>query len=299
MSARAGGWLMALAAASGACTQSGPALGDAAVTVADTLADSAIPPDADTDLGTAGPGDGADTATTDLAAARNFDAAPDLDTHAAPADAATPTVDIAAADGDLIASLDTAPQLCFDAPPADTAVVADVPAPDGAGCDLKSPMLSWDVGGPPSLVVEVGVADAAGQFQPYQDGQWVPLSHGAQCGFHVWAAFRVTLPGGGTAKQEVDAKGRAYAACGLVGSSFENAASVHADSAVAGAVTNASALKPGLTVAFVDKSIAPFCGHWVHVAVEVRDPTSNAWGRGERLLRLYDGPPYPGCPPSP
>lgn len=249
-----------------------------------------------------------EAASLDVPAADAVAAVPATDAgRGAATDADTP--DAAATDGNVAAAADSgpdvvdaatqAPQLCFDALPAETAAVVDVPPPDGAGCDLKSPMVAWQVAGPPTLAVEVGVGDAAGQFHPYLDGQWVPLAHGAQCGFHVWAAFRVTLPGSATAKQEVDAKGRAYSACGQVASSFENDASVHADPGAAGTVTNASALKPGLTVAFIDKSIQPLCGQWVRVVVEVRDPKSTAWGRGERLVRLYDGPPFPGCPPSP
>jgi len=243
---------------------------------------------------------------------------PDLAPSDAPApadlDAGSPDPDASIADQDAsdaspeLPDAVSSPQLCFAfAPPGPDALVADIPEPDAAACsDIVAPALPWEViagpdvappqgggtgVGPPTLDIEIGVADAqTGAFVPYVDGQWVPIIHGAQGGVHVWGAFRVALDGITGQKIQLDCQGRTYIDCENTGTSFESKTFAHPDDTKPGTWTNAQQTKPGLTVAFGSKEATPYCGLWIVLRVEVRHQQSNRWGMAEKVLRLYDFP---------
>lgn len=188
---------------------------------------------------------------------------------------------------------DAPPQSCFEfAPPGPHRQVT--PAAKPIDCPPLPVLLPWTTPdglppGPPTLTLELGTSTENGAFLPYDAGQWAPIVHGVQGGIHVWAAFRTSAPPGSkTAKITMDVAGRSFLACQPVATELTASALVHADAAKPGTLTSASIAVAGTPVAFDQNVAAPYCGQWIVMELEVRDRTSQAWGRASVLLRLYD-----------
>ena len=111
----------------------------------------------------------------------------------------------------------------------------------------------------------------------------------------MWAAVRVPLPAGTPAKVVLEVAGHMLmgdgkGGCQVVATELVGASKVMAI-AVADAPgwwTNASKLVPGVPVAFEQNIAAPYCGQWVRLVVEVREPKTGVWGRQTVDLRLWD-----------
>ena len=292
------------------------ALADVAASTDVALADL----DAATDLATADTATApADVTATDLAVfdAEPADLAPAQDVETGeipdtqldvPADVG---VDAALVDGTDIAGSDaeSCPQdagaypvdvvgelpagLCFvGASPAADAFVLDVPAPSDCTCAPDPPtFFGSDPIAAPTLSPELGYGDAAtGAFVPYADGDWAPITHGPQGGIHVWAAFRAAIAGATEPKIKVMTRATSTIGCALAGVNLTTAVLATPDAAVLGTYTNASAVAPGLQVAFPvwGGQSAAYCGQWLELHMQIRDPVSGAWGEVKRTVRLYD-----------
>ncbi len=200
--------------------------------------------------------------------------------------------------------VNSAPVACFHkCQPAGNAAaptVASVPQ-----CPNSYTGLTWATAdGKPaqaaSLAFSVGRADPdTGAFVPYQVGgaatPWAPIVEGVQGGVHVWAAVRVALPAGTPAKVVLEVAGHALmgdgaGGCKVVATELVGASKVMAvaEPGPAGWWTNASKLVPGVPVAFEQNVATPYCGQWVRLVVEVREPKSGAWGRQTVDLRQWD-----------
>lgn len=188
----------------------------------------------------------------------------------------------------------TAPGGCFHkCQPAPEVALPATPLPKPCA-DAFSGLL-WATGdgkppGPPTLQVELGAGDVdSGAFVPYGDGQWAPIVQGIQGGVHVWAALRVALPNATGPKVVVEVAGHAKLNCKVVATQLAGAtkAQAIADPTKPGTFTTAKALVPGLAVAFEDKTGGPYCGQWVEVVVEVREPVTQQWGRASAVVRLF------------
>lgn len=231
-------------------------------------------PDVPVDVGDAG----ADVALVDVSDV----AAPDAES--CPQDAGAYPVDVV---GELPAGL------CFvGAGPAADAFVLDVPAPTDCSCAPDPPtFFGSDPIPAPTLSPELGYGDAVtGAFQPYNDGDWVPITHGPQGGIHVWAAFRAAFPGATDAKIKVMTRANSTIGCALAGVNLTTAVLASVDTALPGTYTNASAAVPGLQVAFPvwGGQSAAYCGQWLELHLQIRDSVSGAWGEVKRTVRLYD-----------
>lgn len=167
----------------------------------------------------------------------------------------------------------------------------------GACGDAAAPAFLKGAGaGPATIPVEVGIVDANGVFQPYQSGDWVPMVHGAQGGFHVWAALRMDVKGAAGAKIKMQSETLLWGECDLVG---EAPAPVIYPSLVAGtSYVMGNQFMPGLQVRFAaagaatkqasSSSSGAFCNRWYRLRAAVRDWKSGAWGQTQLWVRTYD-----------
>lgn len=198
----------------------------------------------------------------------------------------------------------SAPAACFHKcqPAANAATSA---APTVPQCPDSYTGLTWATpdgkpSQPASLSFAVGAADVdSGAFVPYQVGgaatPWAPIVEGVQGGVHVWAAIRVALPASTPTKVVLEVAGHVLmgdgkGGCQVVATELVGASKVMAvaEPGAAGWWTNASKLVPGVPVAFEQNVAAPYCGQWVRLVVEVREPKSGVWGRQTVDLRLWD-----------
>ena len=241
----------------------------------DARSTAVVAPDADAALVDAG-------AVTDAA----------VDTAAGLADTSTALTDTGATLPDA-----TTPVGCpGPTQPAADASWGDVPVPDAVGCAHEDPLFFKGAPPPaPTLGVEVGTVNAAGVFVPYQEGDWVPLVHGSQGGFHLWAGLRVKLPGSTVPKAKLQADMGVFAGCAQV--SFGNNPAIYPERHADGSYVLGSAETPGLQMRFsADESgseansavVTKFCNRWYVLRVAVRDVASQKWGAAAVRLRAYD-----------
>lgn len=153
---------------------------------------------------------------------------------------------------------------------------------------------STTTGKPPTaatLPVEIGRGDpVVGTFVPYVNGQWLPIVEGIQGGIHLWAAVRLPLTGAAP-KFALDIGGQVRGdGCAIIGTQLASAtkAIAQADPNHKGQWTTAKALVPGIPVAFAKNTAATYCGQWVTLYVEVREPKSQAWGHAAVQVRLFE-----------
>ena len=266
-------WLLAVAAVAVACgsdtvtsdaATSGPGQDDAAV-VSDTESVDVSTPATDDTVADSGP------------------SCPDPDTSLWPADA----------DAELVCD-EADPTVCFDHEPTAEETVADLPMPPTGCCADVAPTFAkeGDELPEPTLAVELGVWDSEGAaFVAYEEGAWAPLRAGIMAGgFHIWAGFRVTLPGGAPAKVKLQVSAQGLVDC--QGYALGTSPVVFADRVGDSQQWQyANEKNPGVQVGFPYATTAScaFCGRWLDLRVAVRDSASGAWGEARRTLRLYDG----------
>ncbi|MCO4764182.1 MAG: hypothetical protein KC502_21905 [Myxococcales bacterium] len=189
---------------------------------------------------------------------------------------------------------DTGPTgLCHaDAGPGPDAYKSDVPQPDVAGCAWPEPKFFAGKKPPkPTLQLEIGTNHPkTGAFVPYVDGQSVPMVHGTQGGFHVYAAVRVKLPGetGSLAKLQSEMFG--HVGCVLAALGKQPVLYAGKDGKLPFTYTTASQTHAGTLIVFgVDSSKSHlYCGRWLELTVRIRDMSTNAWAQKQVSLRLYD-----------
>ncbi len=180
-------------------------------------------------------------------------------------------------------------------PPGPDTFVGDVPQPDTSSCPSKPDPAFFKGAKPPkpTLLVEIGVVSGSGTFVAYTNGDWVPMVHGAQGGFHVWAAIRVDVPGAKGAQIKVQAETQAYDVCDLTG--FAPNPVIFPTQVAGVTYQQGTQFVPGLQVRFVTKSgeaksssSKAFCNRWFDLRVSVRDLGSGAWGQRSVRVRTYD-----------
>lgn len=198
----------------------------------------------------------------------------------------------------------SAPVSCFHkCQPAGNAaapVTPSVPACGDAYTGLTWATADGKPSQPPSLTFSIGTSDPdTGAFVPYQIGgaatPWAAIVEGVQGGVHIWAAVRVPLPPGTPTKVVLEVAGHALmgdgaGGCKVVATELVGTSKVMAvaEAGQPGWWTNASKLVAGVPVAFEQNVAAPYCGQWVRLVVEVREPKSGVWGRQTVDLRLWD-----------
>ena len=279
----------------------------------------APPPTADaeplTDLGAAVDADAVVDATTDVDVTTDVttDVAADMAADSTATDVTNPPSDATGTDaggtdagvtddgitdatdasGDVKADGQSAPAgdgACFHgAPPSPDAYVADIPEPSSAQCQWTAPKFFPDKAPAPSLKVEVGTHDpATGAFVPYSDGQWLPMVHGPQGGFHVFAAIRVQLPGQSAAVVKMQSEAIGWIDCKEVALGQQPVIFVKPDKG--GGYTTATLSHAGTLVIFPvqSKDSWQYCGKWIELMVRVKDVVSGAWGQTHLTVRLFD-----------
>lgn len=248
------------------------------------------------------------TAASDGADGLAFEGIADSDTLDATGAAAEVTTasdgapaETAAADGQLADSptADTAGSvagptagICFAGLPLAATSTGTVPMPS---VQLSCPALQepeWFVDQPvppPTLQVLIGQRDAAGEWHPLADGDWVPLGTMMQGGFHLDLVPRVTVPGQTDAKILVQLDAFAATGCAVVASvTLAKAWLVQAPGPDFVYTTDPTAKT---FVVFVDSAtkIKASCGIWLQVVWRVRLHGTAQWGEVVRTLRTYDG----------
>tara|TARA_B100001094_G_scaffold321236_1_gene368629 strand:+ start:1146 stop:1925 length:780 start_codon:yes stop_codon:yes gene_type:complete len=179
---------------------------------------------------------------------------------------------------------------CFHgAPPSGDVYVADIPQPNTKPCKWSSP--KFFPSDPPAvtLQVDVGTHDPkTGQFVPYVDGQWLPMVHGPQGGFHVFAAIRVTLPGQSDPIVKLQSEAIGWVDCEPVALGQQPVIFVKPDGG--GGYTTATISHAGTLVIFPvqSKDSWQYCGKWVELMVRVKDIAKGTWGQTHLSVRLYD-----------
>ncbi|MSP90365.1 MAG: hypothetical protein EXR79_00940 [Myxococcales bacterium] len=214
------------------------------------------------------------------------------DTAAPLADGATGPVDGGAELADAVTAI-----VCpGPAKPAADASWGDVAVPDTAGCAKEDPQFFKGTAPPPqSLAIEVGVVNPGGVFVPYQDGDWVPLVHGSQGGFHVWAGLRFKLPGSAVPKAKLQTDMVVRAGCAQV--AYGNNPVIYPELQGDGSYVLGNAATPGLEMRFsADETgsevnsaiVGKFCNRWYELRVAARDMATQKWGTASVRVRAYD-----------
>jgi hypothetical protein len=234
--------------------------------------DAELPGDSTGPADAGAPGDGSDAGETSADA----QAAADAETSAG--DASAPTPQLTAG-------------ICFSALPAAATSTGDtaMPAPALTCPGLKAP--EWFAQAPlpaPTLQLEVGYRDAANQWQPYLDGDWVPLGTLQQGGFHLDLVPQVLLPGLTAVKQQVQAEAFAHSACQVTANlALSKAWLVQAPGPEFVYTTDPNA-KTLLVFGDSASQIGKSCGIWLQVVWRVRLAGTDSWGQVVRTLRTYD-----------
>ena len=215
-------------------------------------------------------------------------------------DATVGLADVATALADAAMALPAAPTNAALCPgptkPAADANWGDVHVPDTAGCAQEEPQFFKGAPLPPKqLTVELGAVNSSGVFVPYQDGDWVPLNHGLQLGFHVWASLRVNLPGSTVPKAKLQTDMGIFAGCVQV--SYGDYSVVYPTLHSDGSYFVGTAETPGIEMRFSydpeGKPASPYamhkvCNNWYELRAAVRDMASQKWGAASVRLRAFD-----------
>jgi hypothetical protein len=181
--------------------------------------------------------------------------------------------------------------ICFAALPSAATSTGAVPMPATA---LSCPGLDapdWFAEAPvpaPVLQLDIGYRDAANQWQPYLDGDWVPLGTLQQGGFHLDLVPQVLLPGLTAVKQQVQAEAFAHSACQVTANlALSKAWLVQAPGPEFVYTTDPNA-KTLLVFGDSASQIGKSCGIWLQVVWRVRLAGTDSWGQVVRTLRTYD-----------
>lgn len=183
-----------------------------------------------------------------------------------------------------------------------------VGGPPPAGAKIKSPPLPntscpaydkpfvgthGDEMGSATLKVEIGWVDAkTSAFTPFENGEFRGIVPGAQPGFHVFVAFRVTIPGETGAQAQVEVGARGLRSCQAHGYGALPVFYANADPGVPNAYVFHHKLNPGFQLICQDTSVclaSEFCGQWYDVRMQVLHVASGKWGKGKALIRVWDG----------
>jgi hypothetical protein len=246
-----------------------------------------------------------DTGNGDTVAVDDTDAVAASDAvTAVDQDSADTTSDIA---GD--ADIDASDDVGIDAGPAKLCPVTNKPpaanedwgAPvkaDTSGCSKIAPAFFKGEPPPPeSLKIEIGVVDESGTFVPYAQDGWVPMTHGAQGGFHVFVAIRYTFAGATEPKQKVQIEGQLYDSCELTGYGLAPVvypANVGGNVYVFGEVGAPGMIvifnKPGTVTGQKSSASVDFCNRYFDLRVSAREFKSGKWGSNMVRIRTYDTP---------
>lgn len=212
------------------------------------------------------------------------------------ADAAAVTA--TAADGAAAADAAVRPYCPGPAPPAADAATGIGPMPAPLACQAPLAELFKGVApGPASVQVELGVNDVVqGAFVPYQLGQWAPMVHGFQGGFHVNVAIRLRSKALQDPKLKVQAELRLYDGCGVVGHGVTPMIWPQRDAG--GDYLFPPLESSGVELRFLHQdgtniqsgSSQDFCNRWYLLRAVVREWKSGAWGETTVTLRTYDTP---------
>ena len=139
----------------------------------------------------------------------------------------------------------------------------------------------------PTLKVQIGRFDAAGAWQPYHDGDWMPLQTASQGAFHFGLWPRVELPSPPADKVKLQVNAFAAYDCGEV--AIPQAAQKFFYP-LGNGVFGAPVSSPLLTVFGVsDAKKKEYCGLWYRVVFRARVPGTAQWGEAALYVRSYDG----------
>ncbi len=220
----------------------------------------------------------------------------DTSDAAAPAHDATAAVADAAVIDTPVATSDT--YICpSPTEPGPDANVGNVPMPPKWSCPVDPP--EFFKGKPPpaaTLTVELGAVAPNDAFKVYQENAWVPMVHGPQGGFHIYAGLRVKVSGATLPKLKLQVEPRLWDGCKIVG---YGVAPVSYGTLQAGmdppTYVIGEAAVPGTLVIFDDGGTGVkssqslyYCNRWYDLRVAVRDVLSGQWGQAQVRLRTYD-----------
>jgi hypothetical protein len=148
---------------------------------------------------------------------------------------------------------------------------------------------------PPTLKVEIGAVGDCDRFQPYSPGQWVPMVHGGQNGFHVWVGFRVRIDELDDPKPKVQTDVQLYRGCTNHGLSLRPI--VYPTRRADGSYVFGSAEFSGVDVRLTqdgaevkDLWTSDFCNQYYDIHLAVREMKSGRWGESWVRVRTYDTP---------
>lgn len=249
----------------------------------------------------AGCSPGVDEVPPDAAGLSDADAtAGDLVAGDGDADVAAPG-DVSAVDGAADATLAADSSASCPGPekPGPDTFVLDAPQPSTATCTWEDPAFFKGAKPPPQFLdFEVGTVDKAGKFIVYADGDWVPMVHGTQGGFHVWAALHLKVPGTAVAKLKLQVEPILWDGCMLAG--FGYAPTVYALPQPDGSYLLGDSEAPGTRVFFTgaggqevkSATSVDFCNRWMDLRVSAREMLPGgqfgAWGKRTVRVRTYD-----------
>lgn len=234
---------------------------------ADTSADGdALDAGADAALADASGDVGLPDATTDA------DAGSDADTGGGDADDAGP---------------DPCPLPPF--PPA--ADPSPPPKPDESGCTWPAPKFFSEAPPAETLKPVLGVRSLqTDAWSELAQDAWHAMHVGPQGSFHVFAAYRVTVPGesGTYAKMQVETW--LSDGCTLIAKGNKPVSFDYPVADQAGVFGNSEKGEIGILVEFGNPAsqVASFCGRWARLHVRVKHMATGAWGSTSRMVRLYD-----------
>jgi hypothetical protein len=148
---------------------------------------------------------------------------------------------------------------------------------------------------PATLKVEIGAVGAGDVFHPFGPGQWVPMVHGEQGGFHVWVGFRVRIDELDEPKGKFQTDVQLYRGCSNQGLSLRPVA--YADRRPDGSYVHGSAAIPGDDVRFTMAGAevknlwtSDFCNQYYDIHLAVREMKTGRWGESWVRVRTYDTP---------
>jgi hypothetical protein len=167
---------------------------------------------------------------------------------------------------------------CFlESPPESDTFVADVPPPPWSACAHPS-VFALTQQKPATLQIDLA----------WHDGDWAKAIEGPQGGSHLWAGFRVVLPGRTTPDAKLLASGEAFVDCLPTGDGAD-VATVGVLAGVTGTYGTEAKKNQGVFVHLADDgpSVMVFCDRWVELRLTVVDPLTQQWGEARVRIRLY------------
>ena len=176
-----------------------------------------------------------------------------------------------------------------------TSGLLDVSPPDG--CAYGLPKFFKCEPPQQSLTIEIGAVDPTGTFIPYNDDDLVPIVHGMQGGFHVFAAIRVNMAGAKVPMLKLQIDARLYDGCAVIGYAMAPIAYAKAVSYAKepGIYLIGSAAMAGMMIVFdggeggIKSSYSKaYADRKFDLRVAVREVYSKQWGAAQRRILTYD-----------